>query len=342
MSRFQAAAAKTMRARRARFCRQAVLWTLLALFAFNQPASSLALDKRIIHVPADYPTIGAALERAGDHAIVEVAGGLYRESLNITRPLIIRGKRGHTVLLVGDVERPVITIADTADVQIANLVISGGKFGIYITRSQDVRVRDNLISDSRLAGIKVRLAAADILHNTIRAAIAPYGRGIHVTNTTQWPASRIIGNTVSHNAHSGIATNMTGQIYIEDNIVSDNLKHGIMIDEMSHALVADNIVDSNAETGIYVFDMSMASICGNVVMNTAAGGEGARFGNGIMIDFHSLAEARDNIVTGNVNRGIQSLFDSRVYASANDLRGNGADELPRYTKVADDKDCEVP
>ena len=342
MSRFPAASTKTMRARRARFCLKAGLWMLLAICALMQPAPNLALDKRIVTVPADYPTISAALERAGDHAIVEIAGGLYRESLSITRPLVLRGKRGHTVLLVGDVERPVITIADTADVQIANLVISGGKFGIYVTRSQDVRVRDNLITDSRLAGIKVRLAAADIRHNTIRAANAPYGRGIHVTNTTQWPASRIIGNTISHNAHSGIATNMTGKIYIEDNIVSDNLKHGIMIDEMSHALVADNIVDSNAETGIYVFDMSAASICGNVVMNTAAGREGARFGNGILIDFHSLAEARDNIVTGNVNRGIQSLFDSRVYASANDLRGNGADDLPRYTEVADDKDCEVP
>ena len=155
MTRFQAASALSTSARRARFCRQARLWTLLALFAFIQPASSLALDKRIIRVPADYPTISAALERAGDHAIIEVAGGLYRESLSITRPLVLRGKRGHTVLLVGNVEQPVITIADTADVHIANLVISGGKFGIYITRSQDVRVRDNLISDSRLAGIKV-------------------------------------------------------------------------------------------------------------------------------------------------------------------------------------------
>ncbi len=342
MSRFQAASTLMRAARWARRYHKAGLWALLAVFAFIQPASSLALDKRIVRVPGDYPTISAALDRADDHTIVEVEGGLYRESLSITRPLVLRGKRGHTVLLVGNDERPVITIADTADVQVANLVISGGKFGIYITRSQAVSVRDNLISDSRLAGIKVRLAAADILHNTIRAANAPYGRGIHVTNTTQWPASRIIGNTVSHNAHSGIATNMTGKIYIEDNIVSDNLKHGIMIDEMSHALVADNIVDSNTETGIYVFDMSMAAICGNVVMNTAAGGEGARFGNGIMIDFHSMAEARDNIVTGNVNRGIQSLFDSRVYASANDLRGNGADELPRHSNVASGDDCAMP
>ena len=82
---------------------------------------------------------------------------------------------------------------------------------------------------------------------------------------------------------------MTGMIYIEDNIVTDNQQHGISIDEMSHALVADNIVDRNAETGIYVFDMSMASICGNVVRNTeaAVAGAGMRFGNGILIDFHS-------------------------------------------------------
>ena len=245
----------------------------------------------------------------------------------------------------GVAQQPVISIADAADVRIANLVISGGKFGIFVTRSEDVAVHDNLIIGSRLAGIKLRLAAADIRHNTIRASDAPYGSGIFVTNTTQWPATHIIGNTISHHAQTGITTNMTGMIYIEDNIVSGNQHHGILIDEMSHALVADNIVDGNRETGIYVFDMSMAAICGNVVMNTAidgSAGTGVRFGNGILIDFHSMAEARDNIVTGNANHGIQTLFDSRLVVSANDLRGNGADELPRYTEFLTEGDCHAP
>ena len=224
---------------------------------------------------------------------------------------------------------------------IEGLTISGGKFGIFVTRSQNVTIRDNVISDSRLVGIKVRLGAADIWNNTIRDANAPYGRGIHITNTTQWAASYVIGNTVSGNALSGIVTNMTGMIYIEGNIVTDNQQHGISIDEMSHALVADNIVDRNAENGIYVFDMSMASICGNVVRNTVAEAEarGNRFGNGILIDFHSAAEVHDNIVTGSSKHGIQMLFASRIVASRNELRRNGDDGLPKYTDLNSGHGC---
>ena len=102
---------------------------LLALFVFIHAAPSDALDKLIIRVPADYETVGAALDNASDHAIVELAGGLYRESLSITRPLVLRGKSGDTVVLVGSVDEPVITIADTADVHIEDLTISGGKYG---------------------------------------------------------------------------------------------------------------------------------------------------------------------------------------------------------------------
>lgn len=344
MSHFQSASTTICKARSARACRNAGLFALLALLIFIQVAPSGGLDEQIIRVPADYETVGAALDSASDHAIVELATGLYRETLSITRPLVLRGKAGDTVVLAGSPDEPVITIADTADVRIADLVISGGKYGIFVTRSQNVTIRDNIIYDSRLAGIKVRLAAADILHNSIQAANAPYGRGIHITNTTQWAATHIIGNTVSNNAHSGIATNMTGMIYIKDNILSGNLRHGIMIDEMSHALVTDNIVDGNIETGIYVFDMSMAAICDNVVVNTAADSsdERPRYGNGILVDFHSMAEVRNNIVTDNANHGIQTLLGSHLVTSSNHLRRNGANELPRYTDVEREGDCHAP
>ena len=314
---------------------------LLALFAllFSTPVG--AEGGLVIRVPADYETIGEALEYAPDDAIVEVAEGTYRESLVIDRPLTLRGKAGDAVLLSGSDDEAVILITDTENVRIENLTISGGKFGIFVTRSQDVTIRENIILGSRLVGIKVRLGAADILNNTIQDADAPYGRGIHITNTTQWPASYVIGNTVTGNALSGIVTNMTGMIYIEGNIVTANQQHGISIDEMSHALVADNIVDRNTETGIYVFDMSMASICGNVVRNTVAEAtaSGNRFGNGILIDFHSEAEVHNNIVTGSSKHGIQMLMGSHIVASSNDLRRNGSDELPRYTDLHSGTGC---
>ena len=55
----------------------------LVLLLSTSLSSGLSL---VIHVPADYETISAALEDAPENAIIEVAEGIYRESLVINRP----------------------------------------------------------------------------------------------------------------------------------------------------------------------------------------------------------------------------------------------------------------
>ena len=192
---------------------------LLAL-ALSLTASALSV---VIQVPADYQTIGEALAAAPAGAIIEIAAGIYPESLVINRPVSLRpAEHDGEVLLAPTADDPVIAIADTESVTIEGLSIVGGEIGIFVTRSQDIAIRDNFVSDSRLVGIKVRLGAADIIDNTVFHAQPPYGMGIHVTNTTQWPPSRVIGNLVFGHSRSGIYTNMTGMIEVMDNIVTDN------------------------------------------------------------------------------------------------------------------------
>ena len=154
----------------------------------------------VLHVPGDFDTIGAALAVVPDHGIIEVASGNYAEALVIQRPLTLRSADGSAAHLSGTDDEPIIQVIGTEDVIIEGLTLSGGKHGIFVTRSQDVTIRENRILSSRLAGIKVRLGAANIYSNTILEADAPYGVGIHITNTTQWPASHIFGNTVSGHA----------------------------------------------------------------------------------------------------------------------------------------------
>ena len=122
-------------------------------------------------------------------------------------------------------------------------------------------------------------------------------------------------------------------VYVENNTVTDNHQHGVAITEMSHARVAQNTVDRNVENGIYVVDMSMASVCDNVVTNTlpSESDRGIRYGNGILIDFHSMAEVHNNIVVGNANHGVQELFASHLVVTSNDVQRNGVDELPQNT-----------
>jgi len=233
------------------------------------------------------------------------------------------------VLLAPAADEPVIAIMDTESVAIEGLSIVGGEYGIFVTRSQDVTIRDNFVSGSRLVGIKVRLGAADILNNTVFHAQPPYGMGIHVTNTTQWSPSRVVGNLVFGHSRSGIYTNMTGMIEVMDNVVSDNGQHGIAITEMSHADVIGNIVVDNTETGIQLLDMSMAHICDNIISDTRGSSEAPqiRQGNGIIVDYHSEATLSGNTIQGSAQHGISILFGSTAFLHENTIEDSEAQSI---------------
>ena len=290
------------------------------ILALSLSATSAALVV-VIQVPGEYATITEALAAAPAGAIIEIAAGTYAESLVINAPVSLRPAGSGEVLLAPETDEPVIAVMDTEAVTIEGLSITGGEYGIFVTRSQDVTIRDNIVSDSRLVGIKVRLGAADILDNTVFHAQPPYGMGIHVTNTTQWPPSRVIGNLVFGHTRSGIYTNMTGMIEVMDNIVTDNGHHGIAITEMSHADVFGNVVVDNALTGIQLLDMSMAHICDNIVSDTRGSREAPKIrqGNGIIIDYHSEATLSGNSIQGSAQHGISILFGSTAFLHENTI-----------------------
>ena len=299
------------------------LLIVAVIFALASRAMSLT---EIIRIPDDYQTISEALSSAPNHAVIEIAAGTYHEALLVERPVTLRGDEAGGVVVVSPDDVPVISVLDTAAVTIEGLTIIGGEYGIFVTHSQNVTLRNNFVSDSRLTGIKVRLGAADILDNTVVNARPPYGMGIHVTNTTQWPESRVIGNIVVGNARSGIYTNMTAMITIEDNIVRDNGAHGIAVTEMSHADVIGNLVDDNAITGIQLLDMSMALICDNIVADTRSEADSMniRQGNGITIDYHSEAILAGNTVLGSAQNGISILFGSTAFLHDNSIKDSEA------------------
>lgn len=301
---------------------------ILALLALALATTSTAL-RVVIRVPDDYPSIGEALAAAPDHAVIEIAAGTYPEALVVNRPVSLRPAGNGEVLLSPTADEPVIAVRDTSAVTIEGLTIVGGEYGIFVTHSQDVTVRDNIVSDSRLVGIKVRLGAADIIDNTVFHAQPPYGMGIHVTNTTQWPTSRVIGNLVFGHTRSGIYTNMTGMIEVFDNVVTDNGHHGIAITEMSHADVFGNFVVDNALTGIQLLDMSMAHICDNIVSDTRGSSESPqiRQGNGIIVDYHSEATLAGNQIQGSAQHGISVLYGSTVFLHENTIEGSAAQSL---------------
>lgn len=275
---------------------------------------------QVLRVPDLYPTIGAAIEAAPPGAIIQIGAGEYTEILVIQKPLTLIG-RGN-VIIFGQDDRPTITVENTGSVLLDGLSIQGGEYGILVYRSRDVTIQNSNIVESRLVGIKVRQASAEIINNMITDAQSPYGRGIHITNGMEWPESNIIHNTVTGSADHGIMTNMV-KVNIRANTVIGNGRAGIAITEMTHGLVANNIVDSSGENALYISDWSRVIACQNRLMNTSPPlTEGARYGNGITIDYHSTVQLYNNWVSGNVRYGISILASSIADLGDNVLTEN--------------------
>ena len=277
-----------------------VFLLLLLLFVANKANAGES-----IKIPDDFNSINEALAAASRFDTIIVTSGTYKENLFITQPVNIVAME--QVKLIAKEDKPAVTITTTHNVKLEGLEIIGGSEGIFITNSSGITVLRNKISGSRLCGIRVRFGSARIKENEIINNKGSKACGIHVTNTMVWPPSVISNNYIANNEHSGIITNMTGDIDIRSNIIHQNGNYGIEIREMSHAQVYENEISENKKSGIYVLDMSDATICRNQLISTNDRGNAA-----MRIEFHSYAELDNNNIQG-YSKKVNLLLESALY-----------------------------
>ena len=285
--------------------------TLALVSAVLIAGALLARRARTVRVPEDFPSIQAAIDSVPSGGRIRIAAGDYTESLLVTRPVALLGPQQGVARLLGNPELPTVHIRDTHDVKVSGLRIVGGEYGVLVERSQEVVIRENFIESIRRFGIRVRNASASIVENTVVGGLPPYGKGIHITNTTEWPGSLVQGNRVEDNAQEGILTNMT-HVIIRDNIVRNNGLRGIAITEMSMATVENNVLLNNVEIGLYVSDMSMAQVERNKIGGTRPGELGRA--HAILVEYYSDVWLLENLLDGRVVAWNNSQIDSDTRA----------------------------
>ncbi len=272
--------------------------TALALVSAVLIAGALlARGARTVRVPEDFQSIQAAIDSVSSGRRIRIAAGDYAESLVISRPVALLGPEHGVATLLGDPCLPVVHIRDTHDVKLKGLTIIGGESGVLVERSQEVVIIENVIEGNRRFGIRVRNASASIIDNKVVGTLPPYGKGVHITNTMEWPGSLVQGNRVEDNAQEGILTNMS-HVIIRDNIVRNNGLRGIAITEMSMANVENNIVMENVDVGLYVVDMSMAEIERNQIGGTRPGELGRA--HAIRVEYYSDVWLLENLLDDRV------------------------------------------
>jgi len=105
--------------------RAGLRYGLLALLMLAVPVVATASE---VSVPANYPTIGAAISAVGEGSVIVVAPGQYIENLVIAKPVTVRGSTdGQVVLSPAKWQEPTVSLgAEAKGVVIENLRIVDG------------------------------------------------------------------------------------------------------------------------------------------------------------------------------------------------------------------------
>ncbi|MBD3335657.1 MAG: hypothetical protein GF355_09090 [Candidatus Eisenbacteria bacterium] len=121
----------------------------------------------VLLVPDEYPTIQSAIDGATDGDVIQVAGGIYVEQLDVGKSLSIEGAGAAATtvqapdilqekLTIGSVSyRPVIYIHGGAEVALRDLVVDGAGLGAANAHFVGIAVEDAgaVVNDAAVSGI---------------------------------------------------------------------------------------------------------------------------------------------------------------------------------------------
>jgi nitrous oxidase accessory protein NosD len=261
-------------------------------------------------------TIGYAVSRASSGDTIVVAGGVYHESVTITKRLALvsaRGRDGAAAVDAAGFDRGiVIRGADAAGSSITGFTIrNAGLEGIWAIQTSRLTIADNKLTKNDAYGpfapqcVTEPDDCGEALHletvtfSTVRDNLVRDNVGGILLTDEEGPVAynRILNNTVLDNAEDcGITLpshffQLTGPVSADKGGVYANLVQG-------------NDVERNGAAGIGVFaGPPGAAAWGNVIVDNLAKDNGLP---GVAIHSHTPGQlVKDNVVFGNtlVNNG---------------------------------------
>jgi parallel beta-helix repeat protein len=253
-----------------------------------------------INVPGDYAGIQAAIDAAEPEDLIVVDGGIYRESVNVTKRLTLRGV-GSPVVDAGGNGSVVTLSAD--GIVLEGFSLKNGGIETAQPAGITVRSNDNVILNNTATDNWIGIYLYDSLGNIISENHVSYNMwaGIDLENSTN---NIIANNNVSSNAGRGLIQSGFAGIHlwnssyntIAGNVVKDNPHFGIELDSSGENIVAENNLSHNQGTGIHLWDSDDNVISDNVVGDNQL--------SGIELQDSENNTITDNVASGNLGRGI--------------------------------------
>lgn len=296
--------------------------------AGHNPVRPAADGPTTIRVPADAPTIQAAVDAARKGDLVLIAPGTYRESVAVKQAgVVLRGAERNAVIIDGEVRRANGIVVTAPGVAVENLTVRNHTLnGVLVTGMSD-----------EAGGV----ARGSTGYRRLDTGKFPPLKGFRVSHVT-----------ASNNALYGIYAFDAQHGVIEHNYASGSADSGIYVGQCKpcHIVVRDNVAErnavgyegANASTEMYVLRNRFVAnrvgltsnsdyqealvpqenavimgnlIAGNAEPNSPAQADGG-FGLGVGIAGGSRNLVSRNRIAGNPAAGL-------VLASSEDLPPNG-------------------
>ncbi|MGO9451421.1 MAG: choice-of-anchor D domain-containing protein [Candidatus Binataceae bacterium] len=284
-----------------------------------------------ILVPADQPSIQAAISAASNGDVVEVSAGTYNENINFMGKAIQVQSVGGAIATIIDGQElgPTVTFSSgegNASV-LSGFTITGGSnstgegAGISIRNSSPV-ITGNIITENSTcegAGIGISFGSPIIQLNTITnnfqggCSGGTGGGGILVggSGAAQILSNLITDNSVNTADGGGISLFAAGKPVLTNNVISGNVVKGgsgggiAMVNDSDAIIVQNLIVTNQANSGAGVaFSVPSGSTGPTLVNNTIVGNDSTMgLGSAVYASgFDDMSELFNNLLIGNASQ----------------------------------------
>jgi hypothetical protein len=270
--------------------------------------TGVAAKGNTIHVPADQPTIQAAINAAVAGDTILVAAGTYKENIDFKgKAITVKSVNGAATTIIDgsklDYVVKFVTNEGATSILDGFTVTNGYPGGINIGGSSPTVQNSTITANTGCTGVGINISFSapliqnNIISNNVQAGCSggPGGAGMEVIGASA--GAQIIGNTITGNNSGngvnggGIGLWTPGPVLIQGNFISGNT-----------ASNGAGIGGANDTSGVRIIENV---ISGNIALGT---------GGGIEID-NTVSLLLNNTVTGNNAPGGGSAFYGWFYTT---------------------------
>lgn len=236
---------------------------LLSLLAYSRVATPV-LGLTTLRVPQDYPSIQSAVFNAPQGALIDVAPGIYHETIYVNQTVQIIGQNKLTTIIDGQYSGTVVDV-DARNVEVSGFTIrNGGNFaGIVLEDLTSGQIVSNNIILNNTYGVDGLSGSNTITGNTF------YNNSMRGISETFTSGHTVSGNSITKSAYGIYFQQTTSSSIVNNNVT--NTSYGIYLSMTSTGnTLSGNVVDGK-KVGIYAVSSDSNNINHNIVKN---GGDG--------------------------------------------------------------------